>query len=116
MNLERLLASSCRQKILKELSRVKKVHIMGLVRNINSTYIEVNRNIKILEKEGVVTDQRVGRMRMLRLNHENPKTKVLLQALKILNTQTKIKSNLEKTCLPNFIEETQNTNEITETS
>jgi hypothetical protein len=77
---------------------VKTVHIMGLVRNINSTYVEVNRNIEILEKEGVVTDQRIGRMRMLRLNHENPKTKLLLQALKVLNTQTKTKNDLEKTC------------------
>ena len=100
MNLERLLTSSCRQKILKELSRVKTVHIMRLVRNMNSTYVEVNRNIKILEDEGVVIDQRFGRMRMLRLNLENPKTKLLLQALKILNTQTKTKSNLENTCLP----------------
>jgi DNA-binding transcriptional ArsR family regulator len=89
LNLERLLTSSCRQKILKELSRCKKIHIMGLVRKINSTYIEVNRNVKMLEGEGIVTDQRVGRMRMIRLNSENPKTVLLLQALKILNTQTK---------------------------
>lgn len=116
MNLERLLTSSCRQKILKELSRVKKIHIMGLVRNINSTYIEVNRNIKILEKEGIVTDQRVGRMRMLRLNHENPKTKTLLQALQILNTQNKTKSDIEPACLPSLSEDTQNTDEITETN
>lgn len=100
MNLERLLTSSCRQKILKELSRVKTVHIMGLVRNINSTYIEVNRNIKILEEEGVVIEQRVGRMRMLKLNRENSKTKLLLQALKILNTQTKTKSNLKAPAAP----------------
>lgn len=94
MNLERLLASSCRQKILKELSRVKTVHVMGLVRNINSTYGEVNRNLKILEGEDVVTDQHVGRLRMIKLNHKNPKTKLLLQALKILSTQTKTKNNL----------------------
>jgi hypothetical protein len=62
---------------------------MGLVRNINSTYVEVNRNLKILQNEGVVFDQRVGRMRMLKLNHENPKTDLLLKALKILNTKTK---------------------------
>ena len=63
---------------------------MGLARNINSTYVEVNRNVKILEKEGVVTDQRVGRMRVISLNYENPKTTLLLKALKILNMQTKI--------------------------
>ena len=89
MNLERLLTSACRQKLLKELSNVKQIHIMGLVRNINSTYIEVNRNLKILEKEGIITDQRVGRCRMIRLNRDNPKTTLLLKALKILRTQIK---------------------------
>jgi len=93
LNLERLLTSLCRQKMLKELSKVKKIHIMGLVRNVNSTYVEVNRNVKILEKEGVVIDQHVGRMRVISLNRENPKTTLLLQALKILNTQIKPTSN-----------------------
>lgn len=98
MNLERLLASSCRQKILKGLSKVKQTPIMGLVRNINSTYVEVNRNFKILEKEGIVTDQRVGRLRVIRLNRENPTTTLLLQALKILSNQTKTTDIPIKTC------------------
>lgn len=93
MSLERLLTSFCRQKILKELSKVKEINIMGLARNINSNYIEVNRNVKILEKAGVVVEQRVGRMRIIRLNSENPKTKLLLQVLKILSTQPKAASN-----------------------
>jgi hypothetical protein len=71
---------------------------MGLVRNINSTYVEVNRNFKILEKEGIVTDQRVGRLRVIRLNRENPTTTLLLQALKILSNQTKTTAIPIKTC------------------
>ena len=98
MNLERLLASSYRQKILKELSKVKQIHIMGLVRNINGTYNEVNRNLKILEKEGIISDQRVGRRRVIRLNRENPKTTLLLKALKLLSTQTKTTEIPIKTC------------------
>lgn len=87
MNLRKLLASSCRQKILLELSRSKEVTIMDLVRRINSTYNETNRNFKILEKEGIVTDQYVGRMRLIRLNHGNPRTKILLQVLKKLDIE-----------------------------
>jgi DNA-binding transcriptional ArsR family regulator len=85
---------------LKELARVEKVHVMGLVRNINSTYVEVNRNLKILEEESVVTDNRVGRMRVIRLNRENPKTTLLLQALKILSMPTKATSKPAKTYPP----------------
>ena len=49
---------------------------MKLVRNINSTYVEVKRNLKILEQEGLVTDKHVGRLRMIKLNQENPKTTI----------------------------------------
>lgn len=69
---------------------------MKLVRNINSTYVEVKRNLKILEQEGVLTDQHVGRLRMIKLNQESPKTGILLEALKILNTQTKTPNNTPK--------------------
>jgi hypothetical protein len=89
MNLDKLLTSGCRQKILKTLQKEKSINIMGLVTKINSTYIEVNRNVKILEREGIVSERRFGRIRMIILNQEDPKTKVLLQALKILNNQEK---------------------------
>jgi hypothetical protein len=62
---------------------------MGLVTKINSTYIEVNRNVKILEREGIIFERRFGRIRMIILNYEDPKTQLLLQALKILSSQEK---------------------------
>jgi hypothetical protein len=57
---------------------------MELVRKVNSTYNQVNSNLNILEKEGVVFDEHFGRMRVIRLNKENSRTKLLLQALKML--------------------------------
>jgi hypothetical protein len=59
---------------------------MELVRKVNSTYNQVNSNLQILEKEGIVFDEHFGRMRVIRLNRENPRTTRLLQALKILVT------------------------------
>jgi hypothetical protein len=87
VDLNKLLASSCRQKIIKELSKVKEIHVMGLVRRINSTYNETNRNFKILEKEGIVTDYRVGRLRVIKLNRENPRTVILIKVLKTLESE-----------------------------
>ncbi|MCW4023441.1 MAG: hypothetical protein NWF01_00185 [Candidatus Bathyarchaeota archaeon] len=89
MNLEKLLTSGCRQRILKTLQKEKSLNIMGLVTKINSTYIEVNRNVKILEREGIVSERRFGRVRMIVLNQEDQKTVLLLQALKILSSQEK---------------------------
>lgn len=86
MELKKLLASSLRQKILKCLSESKQINVMGLVRKINSTYNEVNRNLIILEKEGIVTNIRCGRMRVIKLNRENPKAVLLLQVLQQLES------------------------------
>jgi hypothetical protein len=88
LDLKKLVSSSCRQKILKTLSKSEGINIMGLVRKINSTYNETNRNLKILESEGIVLNVYFGRIRMIRLNRENPRTIVMLQVLKTLESQS----------------------------
>lgn len=88
MDLDMILASSCRRKILKALWRTGKANVMQLIRKVNSTYSQVNPNLQILQKEGIIFDEHCGRMRIIRLNKENPKTLLLLQALRILETPT----------------------------
>ena len=84
MNLEQIIASSCRQKILLALSKTKRTHVTNLVRVINSNYNQVNRNLQILEKEGIIKIQNYGHIKMIELYTENPKTQALLKALHIL--------------------------------
>ena len=84
MDLETLMASSCRRRILRALSRAGRTNVMELVRKVNSTYNQVNSNLHILQKEGIVFDEHFGRMRVIRLNKENSRTRLLLQALKML--------------------------------
>jgi hypothetical protein len=88
LELKKLLASSLRQKILKGLSECKEINMMGLVRKINSAYNEVNRNLIILEREDIVTNIYRGRMRFIKLNRENPKTVLLLQVLRQLESKS----------------------------
>jgi DNA-binding transcriptional ArsR family regulator len=83
LNLNKIFASSCRQKILKALSAKRGITIMNLVRMVNSTYNEVDRNLHILEREGLVSQRYDGRKRVIRLNLKNEKTLVLLKLLKI---------------------------------
>ena len=65
---------------------------MALVRKVNSTYNQVNSNLHILQKEGIVFDEYFGRMRVIRLNKENSKTRLLLEAMKMLeNSRGKTK-------------------------
>jgi DNA-binding transcriptional ArsR family regulator len=87
MDLETVLASSCRRRILKALWKLGRANVMELVRKVNSTYSQVNPNLQILANEGIIVDERYGRVRIIRLNKENTKTLLLLQALRTLNTQ-----------------------------
>lgn len=80
----RLMASLCRQKIITTLARVNKTHMMDLIRKVNSTYTQVNRNLRILEQEGIIESQYCGRLRIIKLNKQNPRTEVILKALKML--------------------------------
>lgn len=65
--------------------------VMELVHKINSTYNQVNSNLLILKSEGIITEERLGRLRVIRLNKNNPKTVLILQALKILSNGDNIK-------------------------
>ena len=49
-----MFASSLRQKIVKELSTSREIRVMKLVRRVSGTYNEVNRNLEILETEGII--------------------------------------------------------------
>jgi predicted transcriptional regulator len=92
LNLKKLIASSYRQKIVEVLSRCKEMRVMKLVGQLRGPYNEVNRNLKILEEEGIITNDypdkvKHGKVRVILLNKENPRTKKLLQALKILDDE-----------------------------
>ena len=41
--------------------------MMDLVRRVNSTYTQVNRNIELLESEGIVETKRLGRIKIIQL-------------------------------------------------
>jgi predicted transcriptional regulator len=91
LDLVQLICSSCRRKIVETMSKVKQTYIMDLVRRVNSTYGQVNRNVQILEQEGIVNSNYHGRMRMIKLNSDNPKTVAILKALRILKNQESYK-------------------------
>lgn len=68
---------------------------MKLCKNVETTYNELNRNLLILREEGIITDnyeQRVrhGKVRIIRLNRDNPRTRTLFQALGILEQENSI--------------------------
>jgi DeoR/GlpR family transcriptional regulator of sugar metabolism len=93
LKLEQIIASACRQKMLLALSKVKRIHVTGLVRIINSTYNQVKRNLEILEKEGVVKTTHYANMIMIELRFDNPKTTKLLEALRVLEAHVQVRKS-----------------------
>ncbi len=92
MDLRKVLASSVPQNILRVLAEKREMQVMKLVSSVGSTYNELNRNLLLLEKEGLIINEypikvRHGKVRVIRLNKENPKTLVLLKVLKTLEQE-----------------------------
>jgi len=83
LDIEMILACKCRRQILKILWKRGRINIMLLVRKVNSTYSQVNSNLQVFAREGITVEERLGHKRVIRLNMDNPKTKVLLQVLNI---------------------------------
>jgi predicted transcriptional regulator len=93
LDLRKVIASSSRQNILKVLSEKREMQVMRLVSSVGSTYNKLNRNLLILEKEGIIINEypvkvRHGKVRVIRLNKDTPKTMVLLKILKTLNQES----------------------------
>lgn len=86
MDLTDLLSSACRRKIIEYLAVNGSTNIMQLILGIRGKYTQTNAELQILQKEGIIIDQHVGRMRLIKLNKENLNTELLLQALKILHS------------------------------
>jgi DNA-binding transcriptional ArsR family regulator len=89
MSLEKIISSKIRRKIIRVLSKLSETNIMDLVRRANSTYNQIIPHLTLLEKEGIVSEQRFGRVRIIKLETNNEKTQTLLRALKILCDEQK---------------------------
>ena len=87
MKLSKIIASTCRQNIIETLAETKQTNIMDLIRKINSSFLQVDRNLKLLEEAGIVESSKIGQLRIIKLNRNNPKTEALIKALKILREQ-----------------------------
>jgi DNA-binding transcriptional ArsR family regulator len=96
MDIEKIIASSNRRKILRVLFKTKQINIMDLVGKAKSTYNQVHSDLKILEKEGLLIDGRKGHSRMLSLNMGNPKTELVLKALTLLENLQREANNQQR--------------------
>lgn len=67
------------------LAHVEVIRLMKLVHKTGCRYNEVMRNLRILEKEGIIIYNRLGRKCIVSLNRESPKTTILIKVIEILD-------------------------------
>jgi predicted transcriptional regulator len=83
----KIFASTCRVNMLKILAKGE-TNIMDLVHKTNSTWLEVDRNIKFFESLGIVETTFCKNRRLIKLNKNNAMVESILKALRILEMTT----------------------------
>lgn len=77
MNIEYVLSSRLRIKILKLLVQMGELNVSSIATRLKINYQAANKHLKILEDEGILVHKLFGRTRLYRLNENSPKAKAL---------------------------------------
>jgi len=80
-SLANVLSSSGRIKILTVLSNVGELHLSEIARKTDQSYSATDRHLQELSEASIVEEHDYGRVRMFRLNLENPRVKILRQLI-----------------------------------
>ncbi len=75
--LDKILSSSGRVRILTALSNASELHLTEIARRTDQSYTATERHLKDLAQAEIVEEHDYGRVRMFKLNLENPRTKML---------------------------------------
>ena len=70
--------------MLRILANKGETNIMNLVRQTNSTWCEIDRNVKLLEKMGIVSSRFCHNRRLIKLNKKEGKVETVLKTLQML--------------------------------
>jgi CRISPR locus-related DNA-binding protein len=77
MNVEDVLSSRLRIKILKILLKMGELNVSEIARRLGVNYNTTSQHLKILENEGIIKHKTFGRIRLYRLNEQSPRVKAL---------------------------------------
>ncbi|MCX8153866.1 MAG: winged helix-turn-helix domain-containing protein [Candidatus Bathyarchaeota archaeon] len=77
MELEEVLSSKPRIKIIKLIAQVGALNVSGIARRLNLNYASTSAHLKLLEAEGILTQKSYGRIRIYKLDENSPKAKAV---------------------------------------
>jgi predicted transcriptional regulator len=81
MELEEVLASKPRLKILKLINQLGQLNTSDIARRINLNYTATADHLKLLQTEGLLQERTYGRIHLYRLNDASPKAKAIAELI-----------------------------------
>jgi predicted transcriptional regulator len=81
MSVETVFASKGRVKILKILADIGELNISEIARRAKLNYTTTNQHLQILETSGIIRHKNFGRIRIFRLNDDNPRAARIRQLI-----------------------------------
>jgi predicted transcriptional regulator len=89
VNIEDVLSSRIRIKILKILFNVGELNVSEIARRLNINYQSASKHMKMLEDEGILQHKMFGRIHLYRLNEHSFKVKALRNLIDVWEHQDK---------------------------
>jgi len=83
MDIEQVLGSKLRVKILKILAQVGELNVSEIARRLGVNYNTTKNHLKILEGENILRHKEFGRIRLYRLNENSPQAKAIQSLINV---------------------------------
>jgi len=88
LNIENVLGSKAKIRILKVLINKEELNITAIAREAEINHKTALRHLEELKKAGIITEKVFGRVRVFRLNSEDPRVETLKMLFKSLGEKT----------------------------
>jgi len=79
--IEDVFSSKGRMKILKVLADIGELNVSEIARRAGLNYATTNQHLQVLESHGLVKHKKFGRVRIFRLNEENPEARMVRELI-----------------------------------
>ncbi len=86
--LERVLSSSGRIRILTILSEIEELHLTEIAKRTEQSYSATERHLEDLAQASIIQERDYGRVRIFKLNLENPRATMLRDLILQWNNST----------------------------
>jgi DNA-binding transcriptional ArsR family regulator len=81
LEVEQLFSSYGRARVLRVLFEGKELNVSEITRRTGLSHSSVGLHLDFLAREGLVREKRFNRIRILSVNHDDPRASVLLRFL-----------------------------------